>query len=121
MLIAAGIIWIITVTRPEGLSRDWPIDLRGSMITTILDVGIVYLAWRRWHSVRDGLMETTMLWLLFSTLAYGAANLANNLVDSQAPVSFSIVAPLFWLLADLSALIAGMQFVRESRINWRLQ
>jgi hypothetical protein len=108
---ATALVWIMlfrpvmaTVTRPL-------LYFFGGALYPIMDVVLVYAALTAWTYSADVQMRTVLRWLVSAMAAYGVANWINFGVRSASPNVSSLVAGLFWLLADMGTGVAALYAV----------
>jgi hypothetical protein len=114
LVACAALAWLLFL-RPVWTSTggSWTHFL-GVAIYPVLDVGLIYLAWRRWQGTRASPFGSVMVRLLSALGAYGVANWINFRVRMSSLEANSLLATAFWLSSDALALLATLAVRRPT-------
>ncbi|MBN2390296.1 MAG: hypothetical protein JXR84_06220 [Anaerolineae bacterium] len=116
MLLAAAtaLIWV-ALFRPVMATVTQPLlYFFGGALYPIMDVVLVYAALMAWTYSAEEKMRTVLLWLVLAMAAYGVANWINFGARSVSLNVSSLVAGLFWLLADVGTGVAALSATGRS-------
>jgi hypothetical protein len=105
---ATALVWMM-LFRPVMATVTQPLlYFFGGALYPIMDVVLVYVALTAWTYSADDRMRTVLRWLVLAMAAYGVANWINFGVRSVSLDVSSLVAGLFWLLADVGTGVAAL-------------
>jgi hypothetical protein len=111
---ATALIWV-ALFRPVMATVTHPLlYFFGGALYPIMDVVLVYAALTAWAYSADTRMRTVLRWLVPAMVAYGVANWVNFGVRSASSDVSSLVAGLFWLLADVGTGVAALYAIAQS-------
>lgn len=105
---ATALIWV-ALFRPVMATVTHPLMyFFGGALYPIMDVVLVYAALTAWTYSADARMRIFLRWLVLAMLFYGVANWVNFGVRSSSSDVSSVIAGLFWLLADVGTGVAAL-------------
>ena len=105
---ATALIWV-ALFRPVMVTVTHPLlYFFGGALYPIMDVVLVYAGLTAWTYSADDRMRVVLRWLVLAMATYGVANWINFGARSASLDVFSLVAGLFWLLADVGTGVAAL-------------